>query len=80
MREKLSITKSRAQEKNKLLVTGSNRHVLRQRNDARTAMPIAAQALHIPQATLTDASGSRGFTRKSKSITVPQLSQLIINQ
>jgi hypothetical protein len=27
-----------------------------------------------------DASGSRGFTRKSKSTTVPQLSQLIISQ
>jgi hypothetical protein len=45
MREKLSITKSRVQEKNKLLVTGSNRHVLRQRDDARSAMPVAAQGL-----------------------------------
>src|SRR5262249_52851614 len=30
-------------------------------------------------ATRTEASGSRGFTRKSKSTTVPQLSQLITN-
>ena len=27
-----------------------------------------------------DASGSRGFTRKSKSTTVPQLSQLMTSQ
>src|SRR5262245_29950349 len=31
-------------------------------------------------ATRIDASGSRGFTRKSRSTTVPQLSQAIINQ
>jgi len=31
-------------------------------------------------ATRMEASGSRGFTRKSKSTTVPQLSQAIINQ
>ena len=31
-------------------------------------------------ATRTEASGSRGFTRKSKSTTVPQLSHAIISQ
>jgi hypothetical protein len=31
-------------------------------------------------ATRTEASGSRGLTRKSKSTTVPQLSQAITNQ
>jgi hypothetical protein len=36
-------------------------------------MPIAARALQIAR---TEASGSRGLTRKSRSTTVPQLSQL----
>jgi RTX calcium-binding nonapeptide repeat (4 copies) len=43
--------------------------MLRQRNDARLAMPIAARALHIPQHYPMEASGSRGFTRESKSTT-----------
>ena len=32
------------------------------------------------RATRTEASGSRGFTRRSRSTTVPQLSQATISQ
>jgi hypothetical protein len=54
--------------------------MLCQRNDARPAMPIAGRALQIPKRNRIDASGSRRFTGKSRSTTVPQLSQAIINQ
>ena len=40
-------------------------------------MTIAARAAHVAKATRIEASGSRGFTRKSKSTTVPQLSHAI---
>jgi hypothetical protein len=54
--------------------------VTRQGNDARPTVSIASGERTSRKATRIEASGSRGFTRKSKSTTVPQLSQAIISQ
>ena len=52
----------------------------RQRRDASAAVTIATRAANVVSATRIETSGSRGFTRKSKSITVPQLWQVITSQ
>jgi hypothetical protein len=52
--------------------------MLRQRDNARATMPIAARTLNIAQRNADRRFRIAGL--KSKSTTVPQLSQAIVNQ
>ena len=56
----------------------SNRGMLRQRDNVRATMPIAARTLNIAQRNADRRFRIAGL--KSKSTTVPQLSQAIVNQ